>query len=299
MQLTILGTSCMVPTKERNVAGHFLKFKAEGILFDCGEGTQRQMNICGIKRTDVTKVLITHWHGDHCSGLIGLIQTIGDADHPPALEIFGPFGTKERVFHMLKTCAFTQNVKLQVHEVDPKAVETIFEDEDFLVQAAPMRHSVPCIGFAFVEKDRKNIDVVKMEKWGLRPGPHMAQLKDGKTITWKGKIIEPRDIVTITPGVKIAYITDTRPVPAAIDLACNADVLVSEAVYTSDLQENAEKFKHMTGREAAQLASQAGVKKLVLSHFSQRFKNTHRIEEEARTVFDNVVCANDFMRLTL
>ena len=288
----------MVPTKDRNVAGHFLKFKAEGILFDCGEGTQRQMNICGIKRTDVTKVCITHWHGDHCSGLIGLIQTIGDEDHPPAIEIFGPVDTKERVFHMLKTCAFMQNVKLKINEIDPKGVETIFEDEDFILEAAPLRHSVPCLGYAFVEKDRKNIDVEKMKKLGLKPGPHLGLLKEGKIISWQGKKVHPEDLINITPGIKIAYITDTRPVQAAVDLARNADALISEAVYTSNLQENAQKFKHMTASEAAQLASHANVKKLVLSHFSQRFKNTQAIEEEARTVFDNVVCGHDFMRLT-
>lgn len=297
MQWTILGTSCMVPTKERNVAGHFLKFKGDGILFDCGEGTQRQMNICGLKRTDVTKVCITHWHGDHCSGLIGLIQTIGDEEHPPTIEIIGPKSTKERIFHMLKSCSFTQNVKLKIHEVEPNGVETVIDEEEYLIQAASLKHSVPCLGYAFVEKDRKNIDVDKLNKLGIRAGPHLAHLKEGKEIIWQGKKVKPEELVIVTPGIKIAYITDTRPVQTAVDLAFQADVLVSEAVYTSNLQENAEHFKHMTAREAGQLASLAGVKKLVLSHFSQRFKNTQALEEEARTVFNNVVCANDFMRM--
>lgn len=299
MEWTVLGTSCMVPTKERNVAGHFLKYNGQGILFDCGEGTQRQMNICGLKRTDVTKVCITHWHGDHCSGLIGLIQTIGDEEFPPKLDVYGPRQTNMRMFHMLRTCAFTQNVKLEIHEVDPKDVETIFEDDEFLIQAAPMDHSVPCIGYAFVEKDHKNIDLELMKKEGIPPGPHLARLKEGKVVTFKGKKLDPKKWLIVTRGKKIAYVTDTRPTQEAVRLAEDADILLSEAVYTSDLQKNALKYKHMTGAEAAQIAARANVKKLVLSHFSQRFRNTAAIEAEARAVFSDVSCANDFMRFEL
>src|SRR3989338_9727828 len=106
MELTILGSSSMVPTKERNVSGYFLCFEKEGILFDCGEGTQRQMNIVGIKRTAVTKILLTHWHGDHVSGVIGLLQTIGNENPAAKISIYGPPETKKRVSHMLETCIF-------------------------------------------------------------------------------------------------------------------------------------------------------------------------------------------------
>ena len=299
MQWTVLGTSGMVPTKERNLTAHFLKYKGEGILFDCGEGTQRQMNICGIKRTDVTKILITHWHGDHVVGLLGLIQTLGDEESPPSLEIFGPRDTSSFMQHMMRACAFTQNVKIKIHDLDPKDVEVAYDSEDYQILVCPGDHSVPCVSYAFLEKDHKNIDVEKMKKMGIPSGPHLASLKDGKTITVKGKKINPEEIIDVTPGKKIAYVTDTRPTEFAVKLADEAEMLVSEAVYTSDLQKNAEKYKHMTAREAALLASRAGVKKLVLSHFSQRFKNSQDIEDEARVVFDNLVCAHDFMRFEL
>jgi len=117
MQITFLGTSCMVPTKERNVTGLFLKYKGEGILFDCGEGTQRQMNITGINRNDVTKILISHWHGDHVGGLMGLIQTLGNRDEPPTIDLYGPKGTKEFIKHLYKGCVFEARVNLRVHEV--------------------------------------------------------------------------------------------------------------------------------------------------------------------------------------
>ena len=131
----------MVPTKERNVAGIFLAYKEEGILFDCGEGTQRQMNICGIKRTRITRIFISHWHGDHVSGLIGLVQTLGNEENPPKLEIYGPKGTKESMGHLLKTCIFDQRVDLKIHENTPRHnPETVFETKDVLVQAASLSH---------------------------------------------------------------------------------------------------------------------------------------------------------------
>ena len=121
MEITFLGTSCMVPTKERNVSGIFLRFKSEGILFDCGEGTQRQMNIAGLKRTTVNKILISHWHGDHVSGIIGLIQTLGNdlanlGQEAPVIKVFGPKETKTRIDHMMQTCIFDSKVDLVVEE---------------------------------------------------------------------------------------------------------------------------------------------------------------------------------------
>ena len=125
MEITFLGTSCMVPTKDRNVTGIFLDYKGKGILIDCGEGTQRQMNIAGINRNSVSYILLSHWHGDHVSGLIGLIQTIGNQnaqnEDVPVLHIFGPRETEERIEHMLKTCIFDSNkMRLEIHELHPK-----------------------------------------------------------------------------------------------------------------------------------------------------------------------------------
>lgn len=150
--MTFLGTGSMVPTKERNVIGMFLSYKNKGILFDCGEGTQRQMNIAGINRNKVNYVLLSHWHGDHVSGLIGLIQTLGNQniqnEERPTLHVYGPKETEERVEHMLKTCIFENKVVLEIHEIIPKRNEllTILESEDFFVQATNLEHSVPCLG---------------------------------------------------------------------------------------------------------------------------------------------------------
>lgn len=300
MQITMLGTSCMVPTKDRNVAGVHLSYKAEGILFDCGEGTQRQMNICGIKRSGVTKICVSHWHGDHVSGIIGLIQTMGNSvDTTPILDVYGPIGTKLRMKHIMQSCIFENKVDIRIHEMNPKGVERFFETEDYALECAPMKHSVPCIAYSFIVKDKLNVDPTLLEKHGIKPGKHLADIKAGKTITYEGKTFTPEMLTHLVEGKKVTYVTDTRPNRFCAEVAEGADILIIDATYVSTLGDKAEQYSHLTARESASIASQAGVKKLVLTHFSQRYKNTQDIEEDARVVFDNVVCAKDFMKIRL
>ena len=301
MELTFLGTSCMVPTKQRNVAGVFLKYKNEGILIDCGEGTQRQMNITGIKRTSVTKILVSHWHGDHVSGIVGLIQTVGNDDFEPVLDIYGPKGTKFHMEHLMKSCIFDTKVELRIHELDPKKREVLrfIDNDDFALECAALDHNVPCIGFSFIEKDRLNIDTVKQKKLGMKDGPHLRKLKDGKNIEYEGKEINFEDVTYLVEGKKITIIADTALCDECILLAKEANLLVSESAFSSKLQEKAEEKKHMSGKDAAMVANQANAEQLILTHFSQRYKNTLEVEEDARTYFDNVLCAEDFMKINL
>lgn len=300
MQLTFLGTSCMVPTKKRNVSGLFLKYKTEGILFDCGEGTQRQMNICGIKRTKVTKILISHWHGDHVSGIIGLIQTIGNNENPPIIKIYGPLGTKEKMDHLLNSCIFDQRVDIRINEIDPKdKLKKIYEDDDYYIETAALSHKVQCIGYSFIEKDKIRINKAFLKKHNIPEGPHLKKLQAGKDIKIKGNEIKAKDATYIVSGKKITYIADTVPCKGILLLAENADIMISEASYSSALENKAEQYYHMTAKQAALMASQSLAKQLILTHFSQRYNNTQEIEEDARDVFDNVICAEDFMRISL
>jgi len=299
MEITFLGTSGMVPTKDRNVAAVFLSYKNERILFDCGEGTQRQMNIAGIKRNSVTKILITHWHGDHVIGIAGLLQTMGNDENELSVEIYGPEGTKERMEHVIKSSIFDLRIKLKINEIKCSKPENIFENSDFIIEAAAMEHGVPCIGFAFIEKERRNIDKEFIVKNKVGEGEHLKELLKGNDIIYKGKNIKWRDAVNVTVGRKICYITDTMYCSNAIDIAKDSDLLICESVYASNLQDKAEKYMHMTAKSAAMIANQANVKQLVLTHFSQRYKNTQEIEDDARDYFDNVICAVDFMRIKL
>lgn len=291
----------MVPTKERNVTGMFLKYKGEGILLDCGEGTQRQMNIAGIKRTSVTKILVSHWHGDHVSGIIGLLQTVGNEAEPPHIKLYGPRETKKRVEHMLQTCIFDNKVDLEVHELNPKKGEVLrfFDTEEYALECASMSHGIPTIGYSFIEKERLNIDTAKQKKLGVRDGPHLRRIKEGKEIQYKGQTIKPEQMTYRVQQRKITYLGDTEPCEEAGKLAKGADILITESTFASSHQEKAEKRFHMNSRDAGLLASQAEVAKLVLTHFSQRYKTVDELEEEAKIHFTDTVCAYDFMKLKL
>ena len=291
----------MVPTKERNVSGIFLRYKTEGILFDCGEGTQRQMNIAGIKRTSVTRILVSHWHGDHVSGIIGLIQTIGNDMEPPTITIYGPKETKRRVDHMMQTCVFDSKVDLEVIELDPMPGEVLrfFDREEYAIECAKLDHGIPCIGFSFIEKARLNIDVEKQKSLGVKDGPHLRKVKAGEPIKYQGKTINPEDLTYQVAQKKFTYIADTEPCAEATLLAQDADIMVCESSYCSDLQDKADMRKHMSAKDAAQIASQAEVSKLVLTHFSQRYKTVETLEEDAKAHFPDTVAAFDFMRIEL
>jgi ribonuclease Z len=304
-EITFLGTGSMVPTKERNVVGMFLSYKNKGMLIDCGEGTQRQMNIAGINRNKVNYVLLSHWHGDHVSGLIGLIQTLGNQnaqnEERPVLHIYGPKETEERMEHMLKTCIFENKLVLEIHEIIPKRNEilTIIENEDFYVQTTLLEHSVPCLGYSFIEKDTRKIDMNKLNILGLTNGPLIGKLQNGEKIVYNGKEIIPEEISTMKKGLKTTFILDTGLCENAIKLSENSEILICEATFASELGDKAEKTKHMTAKDAAILANNANVKKLIITHLSQRYKEPGEVLDDAKTAFQNVEVAYDFMKVKL
>lgn len=287
----------MVPTKERNVSGVFLSYGAEGILFDCGEGTQRQMNIAGINRNRVTRILITHWHADHVAGLPGLLHTIDNKEAEKRIDILGPKRTMERMQYLQKTFVHDSHLNLRIQELDAPQPVRCLETEDYYLECANLHHTTACIGFSFVEKDKRKINVQYLKEQGVKEGPHLQKLQKGESILYKNKIIDVDKATTIVKGRKVTFIVDTKFCENAIRLARNADVLICEASYADKLQEKAELYKHLTAGQAAQIASQAGARQLIVTHFSQRYKNTLDIQADARTVFDNVICAEDFMKV--
>jgi ribonuclease Z len=301
LNMTFLGTSSMVPTKERNVQSIHLDYNGEGILVDCGEGTQRQMNIAGINRIKVKKVLISHWHGDHVSGLIGLIQTIGSVDRPDVLEIYGPKETKKRMEHLLNTCIFDLRIKLKIHELIPTKDEilTFYENEDYNLQCTLLNHGVPCLGFSFVIKDKLRVNMKKVEKLGLKSGAWLKKIQKNEVVKVQGKEINPKDITTISKGKKVSFILDTCYCDNAVELAKNSDILISESVYEQELNSKAKEYNHMTSVDAAKIAKNSNSKKLILTHISQRYKSTKQLEKDAKTIFKDVIVAEDFMKVKL
>ena len=296
MQLTFLGTSSMVPTKERNQIAVFLSYDTEGILFDCGEGTQRQFKMAGISLQKVTKILISHWHGDHVLGLPGLMQTLSATGYEKTLEIYGPEGTKKRMEKMFEAFIFDKRLNFNVHEIKSGK---FFENNDFEIESHPLEHGIETLGFKFIEKDKRKVDMKKAKKLGIPEGPLIGKLQQGHPIEHKGAKISPDDVSSIEKGKIISYVTDTILSEGCFKTAENADLLICEPTYSSKLVDKSEAYNHMTAKQAGQLASKANVNQLVLIHFSARYKNTQEVEEDARDVFDNVICAQDLMKIDL
>jgi ribonuclease Z len=298
MEITFLGTSSMVPTKERSHSALFVSHKTQGILVDCGEGTQRQMKITGIKLVKINKIIISHWHGDHILGLPGLLQTLSSSSNTYSgiLEIYGPPGTKKQFAMLKEALNFELSFEVKLIEVKPGV---IFDNDDFRIEAAALDHSVPSYGYSIVESDSRNIKTDVIKKLGIPEGPLLGKLQDGKSVKWKDKTVTAEQVTKLTKGKKLTIIADTSLCKSCIDLADEADILICESTYANNLQEKAEQYKHLTAGQAGLIANKANVKKLILTHFSQRYKNTQQIEEDARTVFDNVIAAKDFMKVSL
>lgn len=295
MEITILGTSCMQPTKTRNHSGILLKYKTESILFDCGEGIQRQMRIAGIKPAKTTRLLISHWHGDHVFGIAGLMSSMGADQYAKKLLIYGPKGSKKYLDHLFKSFAAKNIIEYEVHEISSGV---FFENEEFGLEAQSLKHTTPCIGFSFFEKERRRINVAKAEKLGLS-GPILGELQKGKNVIHQGKKIRAEDVTYIVAGKRVSYIADTVPCRGAAKLARNADLLISEGTHLDDIKKTSEKYMHMTVKQAALIASENNAKKLLLTHISQRYKSTDQIVSEARDYFDNTIVAEDFMKVKL
>ncbi len=295
MEVLFLGTGCMQPTKARNHSGILLSHDKENILFDCGEGIQRQMRIAGVKPAKITRICISHWHGDHVFGLPGLLSTMG-ADKPEKkIYIYGPPGTKEYMKHLLLSFAAKDIIEHEIIEIkDGK----FFENDDFILESRHLKHSVLCYGFSLIEKDKRKINIAKAEKLGIS-GPNLGKLQDGESITIKGKSIHPDEVSTVTKGKKVSYIADTTLCDGAYALAKDCTVLISEGTHLDEIKEKTEKYMHLTVKEAALLASESNVEKLVVTHISQRYKESGAVLEEAKNYFHNVVVAEDFMKFKI
>ena len=292
----MLGTSCMVPTKERNVSAIYLEFKGEGILFDCGEGTQRQMSIAGISRRKVQKVFISHWHGDHVSGLIGLIQTLS-GEESSRLEVYGPKGSSTRITHLLQTVCFDNKVDVAVFETTATTEKVICETDEYCVSAINLDHTIPALGYAFTEKDRRRITVSATKAAGIPEGPLLGKIQQGKSIQFEGKKYSPDDLSHVVQGKRISVVMDTGFTQNAITIAKNADVLICEATYMEKHVDRGDAYKHLTALQAAQIASAAHAKKLIMTHFSQRYTDISVLEDEARSVFPESYAGFDFMKI--
>jgi len=225
-----------------------------------------------------------------------LIQTHAKNGYDKVLEIYGPEGTKSRMENMFKAFSFEDKIETKIYEITKKR---FFEGKDFFLEALPLEHGIITVGFSFIEKDKRRINIDTVRKIGIPDGPLLGKLQSGESIIFKGKKITPEQATYVVKGKKLSFIADTVPCNNALELAMNSDILVCEATYADNLEEKAAEYMHMTSKQAGLLANQAKAKKLILTHFSQRYKTMEEIEDDAKNVFSNTICAYDFMKIKI
>ncbi len=296
IEITFLGTSQAVPTAKRNHTAILLRYKNESILVDCGEGTQRQFRIAELNPCKLTRLLITHWHGDHVLGIPGLLQTLALNGYNKTLHIYGPRGTKRFVDFIYNLFIFREKIKVNVTEVD----KGIFvKTNDFTIEALPLQHGTRCSAYNFKETDKRKIIMKEIKKLGLK-GQIIGRLQRGESVNFNGRIIKPADVSYIEKGKKVAFILDTALCDNCIKIAKDADLLISEATYSAELEEKASSYLHLTAKQAAEIAKKAKAKKLILTHISQRYeKDDAKILQEAKKIFPKTELARDFMRIEI
>jgi len=296
IELTFLGTSDAVPTKQRSHTSILLNYAGENILVDCGEGTQRQFRFAELNPCKITRILITHWHGDHVLGIPGILQTLALSGYNKTLYIYGPKGTKEFMQNVLKTFVFVREYEIQVQEVFGRFLET----EEFYIEAQQMTHGTPTNAYNFVLKGQIRIDRKKLEKAKIPSGPHMKLLKQGKNMAYKGKKYLAKDFVIKEKDKKISFILDTSLNSKIVPFVKQADLLVCESSFAQDLQDKAKEYNHLTSKQAGEIAKSAKAEKLILTHLSQRYyNNPKQLLDEAKKVFKCSELASDFTKVTV
>src|SRR3989344_1741689 len=292
MNLTILGTGSAMPTPSRNHSATALDIGQEVLLFDCGEGTQLQLTKAGISNNKISKIFITHWHGDHILGLLGLTQTMSLNKRTKPLDIYGPAGTKANFKKFMELVDSQPVYKINVTDLKPGA----FNAEKYSIAVANALHVKPCLVYALQEKQKVKVNLDYLKKFGLKNNHAIGDLIKGKDIIWQGKKIKAKDATFVEKGKKFVYLLDSAYSKHLENFCKGADLLLCEATFADDMKEFAKEFGHMTAGQAATLAKKANVKKLIITHFSQRYKDTNVLLKEARKIFSNTIAARDLMQ---
>jgi len=294
LRIIFLGTAASIPTDERALPSIVVQRKGEILMFDCGEGTQRQMIRAGIKLNRKMKIFITHMHGDHVLGLPGVIQTMSLLGRTKKLQIYGPRGIRAFMEAMLNTIRFWLGFPLEIYEIREEGL--VCDEEEYEVHAIWAEHTVPSLAYALIEKPRPGkFYPEKAIKLGVPKGPLWSRLQRGMNVELpNGRVIKPEDVLgPPRPGRKIVYSGDTRPSEKIVELSREADVLIHEATFDDEMREKAADEGHSTAGEAAEVALAANVKLLVLTHISARYNNPRILLEQAKKIFPNVYIPSD------
>lgn len=297
IELTFLGTASAIPSRSRNHSAIVVKVSDKVLLLDCGESTQRQLMFANVSPMRIDDIFITHLHGDHVLGLPGLIQSMAFRGRTEPLNVYGPVGIDEFVEH-IKFLGFSSiDFEVVPHVITSKH-ELVYRHEDFVVSAMRMNHTVTDYAFKIEQLRRPKFIKSKALALGVPEGPLFGQLQDGLDVEVDGRIVHAVDVLgPPRRGKKIVFSGDTTPVGDMVEFAMNCDVLIHEATYTSEYRDKAYENGHTVAKDAASIARDANVGRLVLTHLSNRYTDSKELLDEAREIFENTVYANDFTKV--
>jgi ribonuclease Z len=291
--LIILGCSSQQPTRRRNHGAYLLRWNGEGFLFDPGEGTQRQFIFANIAPTTVTRIFVSHFHGDHCLGLGSMLMRLNldKVTHP--IHCYYPESGRVYFERLRYGSIYHENIRVIEHPVAKAGV--VHEDPNFRIDAEFLDHGVDSLGWRITERDTRKFDKARLDALGVK-GPLVRTLGQEGQVEANGRLVHLDDVSSIRPGDTFSIVIDTLPCKQAVSLARNAKLFLCESTYLEAHRHLAEKHYHLTALQAAEVAKAANVEQLILTHFSARYQEVEDFEREARTLFPNTFAADDLRR---
>ncbi|MBN1915273.1 MAG: ribonuclease Z [Parachlamydiales bacterium] len=293
-ELVILGCSSQQPTRKRNHGAYLFRINEEGLLFDPGEGTQRQFIFADVAPPTVTRMFVSHFHGDHCLGVGSMLMRLNldKVKHP--IHCYFPASGKKYFDRLRYGCIYHETIQVVEHPV--KTAGVVDDDGYFRIESTFLQHSTDNVGWRIIEPDTRKFDKEKLKKLGVM-GPLVKKLEKDHSITLHGKTISLEDVSWVRKGDAFAVVLDTKPCEEAVAIAQNAKLLLIESTYLDSERHLARKYMHMTAKQAATIAKKAGVEMLVLTHFSARYADLKEFEKEAKAIFPNTFIAQDLKKI--
>jgi len=298
MKLVFLGTSAAQPTVERGMTCICLVLDKEILMFDAGEGAQIAFQKSKLGWNKPMRIFVTHLHGDHCVGILGLLQTMSLQNRTESVDIFGPPGIDEFLAANLKILNFGLTFPVRITRIKEGPV---FDDPAYTIHVCEAEHSIPAYSYLFAEKERPGkFYPEKAKQLGIPEGKLWHELQSGKEIKVGEKTVKPSDVMSEKrKGRRIGISGDTRPTKKLEEFFQGCDYITFDSTYSDDLRDKAKENYHSTSVEAAELAKKAGVSNLILTHFSARYEDTEEMLKEAKKVHDNVIAAKDLMEIEI
>ena len=299
MRIVLLGTGAALPTPERRTSAAALLYEGEMLLFDCGEGTQLQLRKAGLRHGRLSRIFITHMHGDHVIGIMGLLMTMELSGRERPIELYGPPALADYVATSARLLSTGFSYPIIFHEAHAGVV---CQTDTYTIECLPLNHRILTYGYALQEQDKPGtFDVARAEALEIPKGPLYGHLQRGQAVTLSsGRTIYPHDVLGPPKrGRRVAYCLDTRPCAEGASLARDADVLLHDSTLAPGAEQEATQKGHSTSRQAAVLAKEAGVKRLVLTHISSRYTDARELLQGLEGLHDEVIVARDLMELSV